>query len=109
MKTQFPKNGLTLDKNSINYSQIQYNQHSQSITEKSMKESHFIGTLMPSHPDFQPIIQEIREKYSLPEISPDDDPITEIYLDGVSARYQRAVKKPILQPVKNYQICWLIL
>lgn len=34
-----------------------------------MKESQFIGTLMPSHPDFQSIIQELREKYSLPEIS----------------------------------------
>jgi len=30
-----------------------------------MKESQFIGILMPSHPDFQPMIQEIREKYQL--------------------------------------------
>ena len=58
-----------------------------------MKESQLIGTLIPPHPDFQPIIQEIGQKYQLPEVDPDGEPITEIYLDGVSARYQRAVKK----------------
>jgi hypothetical protein len=45
-----------------------------------MRESKLLGTLLPSHPDFLPIVQAIREKYYLPEISPDDDPITEIYL-----------------------------
>jgi hypothetical protein len=45
-----------------------------------MKESQFIGSLMPSHPDFQPIIQEIRDKYQLPEVDPDGEPLTEIYL-----------------------------
>jgi hypothetical protein len=49
-----------------------------------MKESQLLRTLLPSLPDFIPILQEIREKYNLPEISPDDDPITEIYLgDGI--------------------------
>jgi len=45
-----------------------------------MKESHFIGTLMPSHPDFQPIIEAVRKKYNLHEVTPDGEPITEIYL-----------------------------
>ena len=36
-----------------------------------MKESQLLGTLLPSLPDFIPIIQAIREKYNLPEISPD--------------------------------------
>lgn len=45
-----------------------------------MKETLLIGTLLPSHPDFIPIIQAIREKYKLAEISPDDPPIEEIYL-----------------------------
>ena len=45
-----------------------------------MKESQLLGTLLPSHPDFIPIVQAVREKYNLPEISPDDDPINEIYL-----------------------------
>lgn len=45
-----------------------------------MKESKFLGTLVPSHPDLIPIIQAIREKYNLPEISPDSDIIKEVYL-----------------------------
>ena len=45
-----------------------------------MKESNFLGTLLPSHPDFLPIEKAIREKYSLPELSPDDDPIAEVFL-----------------------------
>jgi hypothetical protein len=45
-----------------------------------MKESQFIGTLMPSHPDFQPIIQAMQEKYQRPEVDPDGEPITETYL-----------------------------
>jgi hypothetical protein len=46
-----------------------------------MKEAKFLGTLMPMHPDLQPIIQEIRIKYNdLPEINPEDEPIKEIFL-----------------------------
>jgi hypothetical protein len=45
-----------------------------------MEEAKFLGGLLPSLPDYLPIIEAIREKYNLPEISPDDDPITEIYL-----------------------------
>jgi len=45
-----------------------------------MKESQFLGTLLPSHPDFLPIEQSIREKYNLPEISPGDEEIGEIFL-----------------------------
>jgi hypothetical protein len=46
----------------------------------TMKESQFLGTLLPSHPDFLPIEKAIREKYGLPEFSPDDDPIAEVFL-----------------------------
>jgi hypothetical protein len=45
-----------------------------------MKEAQFLGTLLPSHPDFLPIEKSIREKYNLPQISSDDDPSTGIYL-----------------------------
>jgi hypothetical protein len=45
-----------------------------------LKESRFLGALLPSHPDFLPIVQAIREKYNLPEIRPDDEPIIEICL-----------------------------
>lgn len=44
-----------------------------------MKEAKFLGDLLPSHPDLVPIIEATREKYNLPEIGPDDDPIEEIY------------------------------
>ena len=44
------------------------------------KEAKFLGSLLQSHPDYLPIIQAIREKYSLAELMPDDDPIAEIYL-----------------------------
>ncbi len=53
-----------------------------------MKESKFLGALIPSHPDFLPIIQAVREKYKLPEISPDDDPISEIYLGDEFVSYE---------------------
>jgi hypothetical protein len=45
-----------------------------------MKESRFLGTLLPSHPDFLTIEKAIRERYSLPEISLGDIPIIEINL-----------------------------
>lgn len=45
-----------------------------------MNESEFLSTLLPSSPDFQPVIQTIREKYQLPEVDPDGEPISEIYL-----------------------------
>ncbi len=44
------------------------------------EEAELLGALLPSSPDYAPIIQAVREKYNLPEISPDDDPITEVYL-----------------------------
>lgn len=45
-----------------------------------MKESQLLGSLFPAHPDYQSIIQNIREKYDIPVISPEDDGITEILL-----------------------------
>ncbi len=45
-----------------------------------MRESQFLGTLLPSHPDFVLIEKAIREKYGLPELGPGDEEITEIFL-----------------------------
>lgn len=45
-----------------------------------MKESELLGKLMPGHPDILPIIENIREKYQLPEVDPEGEPIKEIYL-----------------------------
>ena len=44
-----------------------------------MNESEFLSTLLPSSPDFQPIVQAMRDKYSLPEVNPEGEPISEIY------------------------------
>lgn len=44
-------------------------------------EADFLGNLLPSHPDLEPIIEAIRGKYRLREVYPQDEPIEEIYLD----------------------------
>lgn len=53
-----------------------------------MKETQFLGTLLPSSPDFLPIIQELRDKHNLSEISPDDDGMKEILLSGENIDWQ---------------------
>ena len=35
-----------------------------------MNETELLGELFPSHPDIIPIIQNIREKYQIPEVKP---------------------------------------
>jgi len=47
-----------------------------------MKESKFLGALLPSSPDFVPIIEAVREKYNIhiPKMDLDDAPINEMYL-----------------------------
>jgi hypothetical protein len=45
-----------------------------------MKEAKLIGSLLLSHEQFLPILNKIRDKYDIPEISPEDDGITEILL-----------------------------
>jgi len=46
-----------------------------------MNETEFLSPLLPSSPDFQPIIQALREKYNLYEVDPEGEPISEIYLE----------------------------
>lgn len=45
-----------------------------------MLEAQFLGGLLPSHPDYESIIEAIRTKYGLPELYPQDTPIKDIYL-----------------------------
>jgi hypothetical protein len=47
----------------------------------NMRESQLLGTLLPSHPNFLPIEKVLRDKYNMPELSPDDDPISELFLN----------------------------
>jgi hypothetical protein len=45
-----------------------------------MKESQLLGTLLPSLPDFIPVLQAIREKYNLLEISQEiTDALSELW------------------------------
>lgn len=46
-----------------------------------MNENKLLSSLLPGHPDFLRILQIIREKYNIPEISPDDEPISIIYFE----------------------------
>lgn len=46
-----------------------------------MNEQKFLGSLLPSSPDFVPIIEAIRGKYKLQEVSPEGEVIEEIYLE----------------------------
>jgi hypothetical protein len=59
-----------------------------------MQASQFFGTLIPSHPDFQPIIQAIREKYQLPEARPEDD-ITQVLLTNYEIDWDGMPSYPI--------------
>ncbi|HCC79395.1 MAG: hypothetical protein A2X25_06715 [Chloroflexi bacterium GWB2_49_20] len=38
------------------------------------------SSLLPSYPDLLPIIQEIREKYNIPEVGSEDGGMTEVLL-----------------------------
>jgi hypothetical protein len=67
-----------------------------------MKEAQFLGSLLPSHPDLLLIIEAVREKYNLPPISPDDDPIDEIYLGDESVsleEFRQEIKNRILENI----------
>lgn len=46
-----------------------------------MKESKVLGALLPALPEYQPMIKALRDKYNLPEISLDDEPIKEIFIN----------------------------
>ena len=45
-----------------------------------MDKSILFSFLLPSHPDLLPILQEIREKYDIPEITQEDEGIHELLL-----------------------------
>lgn len=69
-----------------------------------MKESKFLGALFPSHPDLIPIIETIRDKYKLPVVNPQEDPIKEIYLgdEFVSfEEFRQEIKNRILENLNS--------
>lgn len=65
-----------------------------------MLEAQFLGNLLPSHPDYEPIIEAIRKKYNLPELYPQDEPIKDIFLGDeiiTLAEFTQDVKTHILE------------
>ena len=55
-----------------------------------MHESKLLGTLLPAHPDIQPILQLIRKKYSIPDLSIGDDDSRELLLAGHNIDWKAA-------------------
>jgi hypothetical protein len=73
-----------------------------------MKESQLLGKLLPSFPDILPILEEIRKKYRIPEISPTDDSLKklvrydlEIDWKSVHAEILEKLKETDVLPVKT--------
>jgi hypothetical protein len=65
-----------------------------------MLDSSLFSTLLPSHPDLLPILKNIREKYNIPEIGPDDDGMKEILLSDKDIDWQ-AVHQEIEVLIRN--------
>jgi len=64
-----------------------------------MKETQLLGKLMPGHPDVIPIVKNIREKYQIPEVRPEDD-IYAILLTRDDIDWE-AVRQDIEAQVRN--------
>lgn len=65
-----------------------------------MNEAELLGEPFPSHPDVIPIIKNIREKYQIPPIDPEDEDITELLLTNYEIDWE-AVRRDIETQVKN--------
>lgn len=63
-----------------------------------MKESELLGKLLPGHPDIFPIIQNIREKYQIPPIDPENSDITDLLITEYEIDWE-AVKQDIEKQV----------
>jgi len=68
-----------------------------------MKEAQIIGKLLPTHPDILPILEEIREKFNIPPISPTDESL-KILLEFDLEINWKAVHGEILERVKETDI-----
>jgi hypothetical protein len=73
-----------------------------------MKEQKLLGALLPSSPDFAPIIESVKEKYNLHEVDPDSEAIKEIYLGDESYHLQNSAKTLKTLLVKTWLLCRLM-
>jgi hypothetical protein len=69
-----------------------------------MKESALFSSLLPSYPDLHPILQNIRDKYGIPEIDPDDIGMKEIHLSGNEIDWQ-SVHQEIETQIYTFSEC----
>jgi len=47
-----------------------------------MKETKLIGKLLPTHSDILPILEDVREKYNIKHVKPEDDSLKELLREG---------------------------
>ena len=66
-----------------------------------MKEKQLLKSLLPGHRDILPILQEIREKYDIPEIDPEMDDFNEIFYADDQIDWE-AVRHDIDELVRAY-------
>ncbi len=55
-----------------------------------MKESELLGKLLPGHPDIFPIIENLREKYQIPEVRLEDDIDWEAVRQDIESQVQES-------------------
>ena len=65
-----------------------------------MKETKLLGKLLPTHPDILPILEEIREKYNIKYVKPEDDSLKELLDYGLEIDWE-AVHSQILERLKE--------
>ncbi|MEK0336961.1 MAG: hypothetical protein QQN41_05950, partial [Nitrosopumilus sp.] len=65
-----------------------------------MKEAKLLGKLLPTHPDILPILDEIRKKYDIEHIKPDDDSLKELLKYGLEIDWE-TVHAEILEKVRE--------
>ena len=70
------------------------------MTETILKEAQLFGKLLPTHPEILPILEGIREKYQLPEISPQDDSLKKLVQYELELDWD-AIHAEILEKVKE--------
>ncbi len=71
-----------------------------------MREDKVFSELLPSHPDFLPILQRIRAAYDIPEVDPDDDGFIELILSDNEVDW-KAVRVEITKDVTEIVITTL--
>ena len=77
------------------------------MTEKTMKETQLFGKLLPTLPPILSILEEIREKYNIKDIKPEDDSLKELLefeldidWDAVHAEILERLREADLLPEK---------